>query len=89
LFLPAQSRNLDFDFADCCAQRLRLAADCPARDRQQFITDFRADARNLILFYRPVDQVKRSQVIHGWPLTNTLRIDLQFFTNAGLVRFRQ
>jgi hypothetical protein len=69
LLAPAKFGNFDFDFTDCCAQRLRLAADCPASDRQQFITDFRADAGNLIIFYRPVDQVKRSQVIHGWPLT--------------------
>jgi hypothetical protein len=62
---PFQLIDHDFNVADRRAQRPRLGADCAAGNRQQFITDFRADTQSLIIFYGAIDQVKRSQVVHG------------------------
>jgi hypothetical protein len=64
--LPRPSQLIDhvFNVTDRCTQRLRLAADCAAGNRQQFITDFRAGPGNLVILYRPMDQVERSQVVH-------------------------
>jgi len=64
--LPRRFQLIDHDFnvTDCCTQRSRLGADCAAGNRQQFVTDFRAGPGNLVILYRPMDQVERSQVVH-------------------------
>jgi len=81
--LRFQLGNCDFDVIGRCGQRLRFTADCAAGERQQFIPDFRGDSERLIIFYRAIDQVERSQVIHRQGSPDQL-IDLHFSLERSL-----